>query len=118
MILQLLTIDHGLTSVIARGARKAKSPLKGLLQPFTPLQVSWYGRNELKTLRQADNDGRPYLLSAMPLWCGLYVNELLVKLLRRHDSSPTIFTLYQQTLAQLLQQSLLDIFYGLIIVFK
>ena len=43
-ILRLLTRDHGLCSVIAKGARRPKSRFGGLLEPFTDGVATFYTR--------------------------------------------------------------------------
>lgn len=51
-ILRLLTRDHGLCSVIAKGARRPKSRFGGLLEPFTDGIATFYAKEgrELHTL--------------------------------------------------------------------
>lgn len=51
-ILRLLTRDHGLCSVIAKGARRPKSRFGGLLEPYTDGVATYYAKEgrELHTL--------------------------------------------------------------------
>jgi DNA repair protein RecO (recombination protein O) len=96
--------EEGRIRAVARAVRRAKSTLKSLLQPFTPLLISWGGKHELVTLYQAEAHGRAHPLLAQRLLSGLYVNELLARLLQPHDPHPQLFAVYTQTL-QALQQS-------------
>jgi len=100
-ILDVLSRDHGRVSLVARGARAAKSRLKGILRPFLPLSLSWTGRSELGTLTGAEMHGAPISLGGDALLSGYYVNELLLKLVHRHDPQPEIFALYAATIARL-----------------
>lgn len=100
-LLELFTHDHGRVSVVARGAKGPRSRFKGLMQPFVPLLISWYGRSELMTLTAAEPNGMPHGLSGDTLLCGLYFNELLMRLLHRYDSHPCLFQAYQQALLTL-----------------
>ena len=45
--------------MVARGAKRPRSELRGLLQAFQPLLLSWSGQAELKTLREGRVARRP-----------------------------------------------------------
>lgn len=101
LLLELFTLDEGRIGVIARGAATAKGERKAILQPFVPLLATWGGRGELKVLRQLETAARPVLLPGKLLYCGFYLNELIMRLLRRYDPFPELFSLYDQVLKQL-----------------
>jgi DNA repair protein RecO (recombination protein O) len=101
LLIELFTRDHGRLSIMARGIRKARSSAAALLQPFTPLLISCQGKNELQTLTQAEPDGYLQVLSGKNLRCGFYLNELLMRLLPKHDSHAQLFEVYRQTLGEL-----------------
>ncbi len=98
LLLELFTVEQGRISLVARGARGSRSRYKGLLQPFVPLLISWYGKSELMTLTVAEADGVMFNLAGERLLCGFYLNELLMRLLHRHDAHPQLFMAYQQAL--------------------
>lgn len=98
LLLEVLSRDHGRVALVARGVRAPRSRLKGLLQPFVPLLLSWSGRSELMTLSTAEEEGNPIPLPAARLLSGLYVNELLVRLLQPYDPYPGLFEPYSQAL--------------------
>jgi len=100
-ILDILSLDHGRLSLVARGVRSAKSRLRGFLRPFTPLQLSWVIRSDLGTLTGAEMNGAPISLAGDALLSGYYVNELLLNLLHRHDPQPEIYAAYASTVAGL-----------------
>lgn len=101
LLLEALTRDHGRVGLVARGARGAKSRHRGVLQPFRPLLVSFTRRGELGTLGAVDQVAAPPPLGGEALYCGLYVNELIVRLLLRDDPHPEVFEQYRETLAGL-----------------
>ena len=101
MVAELFTRSRGRVALIARGARRPRSVLRGVLLAFQPLRLSWSGKSELKTLHKAEWDGRYRPLRGTALICGFYVNELLMRLLHREDPHETLFDTYQTTLAQL-----------------
>lgn len=100
-LLEVLTRDHGRVGAVARGARGSKSRWRGVLQPFRPLLVSYSRRSDLATLTAADQVAAPPALVGEALYCGLYLNELTLRLLPRHDAQPEVFQQYRETVAAL-----------------
>lgn len=100
-IAELFTAEHGRLGVVARGIRSQRSPWRALLQPFTPLAVSWQARGELGTLTDVEPKGRLTLPTGQRLVCGFYLNELLLRLLQREDPYPELFQRYAGTLVML-----------------
>lgn len=101
LLVDLLTMQFGRLTVVARGARSMKSKFRGILSPFLPLLVSFSGKNELRTLNQAETDGLSYDLGGRFLLSGFYLNELLIKLLHRYEACFEIYQIYKNTLAAL-----------------
>jgi DNA repair protein RecO (recombination protein O) len=101
MLVEAYSRDHGRIALVARGARRPRSALRGMLLPFQPLVLSWAGRGELRTLIRAEWRGRYSPLRGQALICGFYLNELLLKLLARDDPHEGLFTIYEDTLAAL-----------------
>jgi DNA repair protein RecO (recombination protein O) len=99
LLLELLTCTHGRVGVVARGARGPRSRTRGLLQPFRPLLVSWSGRGELVTLTGVEAGTPSPPLPPGRLMSGFYLNELLIRLLGRHDPQQELFGRYAGTLA-------------------
>ena len=101
LLLDVLSEDHGKLTLVARGARAAKSRLKGILRPFMPLRMSWFIKTDLGTLTGAELDGPPLTLTGDSLLSGYYLNELILHFLHRHDSQPEVFAAYRQTVQDL-----------------
>ena len=101
LIVDLFTRDFGRIGVVAKGAKRPHSKLRGALQTFQPLSTSWSGKSELRTLIDAEWVGGMLPLEKTALLCGFYLNELLVKLLARDDPHPVLFDQYVSTLNQL-----------------
>jgi len=91
----------GRLAPLARGARRPRSMLRGVLQAFQPLELSWFGGGEVKTLAKAEWLGGLPLLVGPGLLSGFYLNELLMKLLPREDAHPALFDAYGEALAAL-----------------
>lgn len=101
LIVDMFTRDYGRIGLVAKGAKRPHSKLRGVLQTFQPLATSWSGRAELRTLIDAEWVGGMLPLERTALLCGFYLNELLVKLLARDDPHPALFDHYVATLNQL-----------------
>lgn len=101
LILEIFTRDFGKLSVIAKGARRARSKFSGLLQPFRLLKLSWCGKSDLCTLTDAEIVPPLIHLSSNALYCGFYLNELLNRFLHRNDPDDQLFSVYGQTLSLL-----------------
>lgn len=104
LIIELFSRDHGRVALIARAARSARSPWRGLAEPFAPLSVSWARRGELGTLSGLETSGPRCELSGRSLYCGLYVNELLMRLIERDDPHDGLFDAYERALTGLVDQ--------------
>jgi DNA repair protein RecO (recombination protein O) len=101
LIVDLFTRDFGRIGVVAKGAKRPHSKLRGVLQTFQPLQLSFSGKSELRTLIDAEWVGGLLPIEKTALLCGFYLNELLVKLLARDDAHPKLFDHYVSTLNEL-----------------
>ena len=100
-LLELFTRAHGRVAVVARGARRPRSALRGALRPFVPLLVAWSARGELGTLRGVEAPAAAVGLEGGALLSGLYVNELVMRLTHRHDPHPELFDAYAGAVASL-----------------
>lgn len=104
LVLEVFSRLHGRVPLVARGARRPRSALRGLLMGFQPLLLSWFGKHELRTLHDAEWQGGQPQLQGTALMCGFYINELLLNLMARDDPHETLFDYYQQTLQRLAQE--------------
>lgn len=91
LLIELFSRDYGRVAMIARSARKRQSELRGVLVPFVPVSVSWYGGEELKMLHRAEWIGGWPQPQGQALFSGLYVNELLLRLTAREDAMPPLY---------------------------
>ena len=98
LIVEVLTREEGRMGLVARGARRPRSALRGLLQPFVPVLVRYSAKGELRTLMSAEWRGGLGALPASSLMAGFYLNELLIRLLPRQDPHPFLFQAYEQAL--------------------
>ena len=114
LILDVFTREKGRLALVAKGARRPNSPLRATLLPFHRLhlglvqsrrkdrQGAGEATQDIQTLRSADWAGGPAMLTGAALFSGFYLNELLMKLLARHDAYESLFDTYTETLPNLL----------------
>lgn len=107
-LVEIFSRDYGRLGLVARGIRSPKSKWRGELQPFTPLLLSWQIRGELGTLTDVECSRHAGLLSGPELYSAYYLNELLLRLLERHDPHPVLFEDYAAALAALHDQAALE----------
>lgn len=101
LIVELVTSGYGRVSAVVKGVRsqgKSAKLRRSLLQPFTPLSLGWSGNTDLKTVNRFEAAGAPVPLKGERLFSGIYVNELLTRLLHHYDEHPLWFELYEQVL--------------------
>ena len=98
LIVEVFSRDFGRVALLARGARRPRSALRGLLLAFQPLELAWAGKGEVQTLMKAEWQGGQPLLTGKALFCGYYLNELLMHLLPREDAHGRLYSVYAETL--------------------
>ena len=97
-LLDVFTQDYGRISLVAKGARSPRSKLQGVLEPFSPLIISWSGKGEVQTLTGAESVKHSINLLGKQIISAYYINELLQRLTTQHDPHPELFHLYKKTL--------------------
>jgi DNA repair protein RecO (recombination protein O) len=101
LVVEIFSRNCGRLGLVARGARRPRSPMRGLLMSFQPLLLGWGGKSELRTLYRAETVAGHQQLSGLNLLCGFYLNELVLKLLQREDAHETLYDAYDTALATL-----------------
>lgn len=101
LIIEAFSRRQGRTALIAKGARRPRSAMRGVLHAFQPLRMSWTGSGELNTLLAVEWQGGLPFLRGFGLMCGFYVNELILRLLPRDDAHETLFDAYALSLERL-----------------
>ncbi|MBA1145493.1 DNA repair protein RecO [Ectothiorhodospiraceae bacterium WFHF3C12] len=100
-IIEAFTENHGRVGLVGRGVRGQRSRLRGVLQPFGPLLLSWSGRGELATLTGAEPQGGALRIGGARVAAGFYLNELLMRLVRRDDPHPALYAAYREAISAL-----------------
>lgn len=103
LVVELFTREFGRISAIAKGARRPRAAMRGMLQSFQPLVATWSGKSELKNLHGVEWRGGLHVLHGQALICGFYLNELMLRLLPREDPHEALFEHYEEALRALAQ---------------
>ena len=109
LIVEFFTAQHGRVSAVLRGARGKKNVAKArskpntgqYAQPFSPVLISWFGNGGLKTIQKIEPAATGLMLKGHRLFSGLYVNELLTRLITAQDPHPNLYQHYQTLLIEL-----------------
>ena len=54
LVVDVFSRDFGRIGLVARGAKRPRSQLRGVLVEFQPLDLGWFGAGELRTLARAE----------------------------------------------------------------
>jgi DNA repair protein RecO (recombination protein O) len=101
LLVECFTKEHGRFPAIAKGARTGKNSAQAILQSFNPLNIRIVGKGEVKTLAGYEQDNGGLTLKGKGIYCGFYLNEMLVRILARNDPHEELFLHYEDTLRHL-----------------
>lgn len=103
-IVDFFCLEHGRVAGIARGIRTAKSTKKAYLQPFQPLQFTLSGRGELKNIGKLEASENALDLKGQAMFCGLYLNEIINRIMPKDMPAIELFQAYVLALKHLSEQ--------------
>lgn len=112
LILDLFCREQGRVVAVAKGAKRPYSQLRPVLMPFQRITVGFGSKRsddaEVWLLRQAEWAGGPAFCGGEALLPGFYLNELLMRLLPRHEPHTVLFEAYADVLQALGEPGLLQ----------
>jgi DNA repair protein RecO (recombination protein O) len=101
LIATFLTDSDGRQDLIVRSARSGRRRQSSSPLPFSLYELSWAGKGSLKNLQFFESLDATVPLTGQRLYCGLYLNELLYRLLSRHEPEPLLLQRYADALQAL-----------------
>lgn len=101
LLVDVFTHHHGRLRLLGKGARRGRHPLSHSLRPFNQVGLAWTGRGDLPVLTVAEPMDEAISLQGVALYCGFYLNELLLYLLPLQDAHDDVYPLYLDTLQRL-----------------
>lgn len=97
-LIDLFCQDVGKVSLVYKGGRSSTRLKRGMAQPFTLLQVNYFGKGSLKTVKSIEAQTQVLPLHGERLYIAMYINELLYRLLEAETACDGLFCSYQKTL--------------------
>ncbi|QHE85117.1 DNA repair protein RecO [Hydrogenophaga sp. BPS33] len=105
LVLEVFTRHHGRIALVAKGVKRPTSQFRPVLLPLQPLQLSWSGDAEVRTLKAAHWLGGHVMPTGEALISGSYLNELLMRLLARDDPHERLFDHFATAVQLLAEKS-------------
>ncbi len=109
LLVDFFTLKHGRVNGVLRGARgdnsKSQNKLRGIVQPFIPLEISWTGKSELVAIRHVEPANSYHSLNGNAILYGFYINELMARLVHMHDAHEDLYFAYEKLLNNLSESS-------------
>ena len=98
LILEVFTRHRGRVALAAKGVKRPTSNFRPVLLPLQPIKVSYTlgaeGNAEIHSLKAAEWMGGHVMPQGDALWSGMYLNELLMRLLARDDPYAALFDIF------------------------
>ncbi|QMV72735.1 DNA repair protein RecO [Comamonas piscis] len=98
LVLECFTRHRGRVALVAKGVKKPTSSFRPVLLALQPLRLSWgiagEAASDIHTLKSAEWVGGHTMPVGGGLLSGLYLNELLMRLLAREDPFANLFDIY------------------------
>ena len=104
LVLEVFTRHHGRIALVAKGVKRPTSQFRPVLLPLQALLLSWGGDAEVRTLKSAQWQGGHVMPTGEALISGVYLNELLMRLLARDDAHAALFDHYALTVQLLAER--------------
>ncbi len=101
LLLDIFSCEYGRLNLVAKGVRRNKRNVPALFQAYRNLNISWSGRSTLATLTDIEANDAGLKLEGEPMIAAFYLNELLMRLLHKHESQPKLFEAYFMALTRL-----------------
>ena len=109
LLLDLLTEHDGKISALIYSGNSVKSNKKAILQPFSPLSISYKGQSSLKKMTLVEAAGKSYSFRGHYLYSAFYLNELLVRLLGDGIPCPDLYHQFTLSLQALNAQEPIEV---------
>jgi DNA repair protein RecO (recombination protein O) len=102
LILEVFSREHGRINLIAKGAKRNKKQQGINHNLYQKYHMSWVAKSELGTLIDIELPSISGSLKAEIMMTGFYMNEILLRLLHKHESHPELFDSYDAAINRLI----------------
>lgn len=101
LILEVFSREHGRVNLLAKGAKRNKKRQGVSFNLYQQYQMAWIAKSELGTLTDIELTSLPVSLKPEIMMAGFYMNEIMLRLLHKHESHPELFDSYEETINKL-----------------
>ena len=105
LIVRLFTEDHGKVTVIAKGAKRSKSPFGSSLEPMNNLQVNYYHKEtrDIQLLKETSLEQTLFNIrgNMTKITIGFAIIEIMDKTSRENDANHILFRLVTRIITSL-----------------
>ena len=101
LILEVMSREYGRVSLVAKGAKRNKKHQGINFNLYQKYLMSWVSRSELGTLIDVEIASTMNSMSPQQMMTGFYMNEIVLRLLHKHESHPELFDSYDATIFEL-----------------
>jgi DNA repair protein RecO (recombination protein O) len=101
LILEVISKEYGRVSLIAKGAKRNKKQQGINYNLYQKYLMSWVIKTELGTLIDVELASGMNSLTPQQMMTGFYMNEIILRLLHKHESHPELFDSYDSTVVKL-----------------
>ncbi|MAJ91617.1 MAG: DNA repair protein RecO [Legionellales bacterium] len=102
LILEIFSRNYGRVNLIAKGAKKNKKYTSINFDPYQKYNISWINKIDLGILLEIESYSEMIKLASEKTMIGFYLNEIILKLLHKHEPYPELFDIYELTLKRLI----------------
>ena len=103
LILDVLSRDYGRVNLIAKGAKKNKKQQDIAFDLYQKYLISWVLKTELGTLTSIELARSLLMIKPDKILSGFYMNEIVLRLLHKHEAHPELFDAYERALNKLVE---------------
>jgi len=101
LILEVFSREHGLINLVAKGAKRNKKRQGVSHNLYQKYQMAWVSKSELGTLTDIELHHASDSLKSSAVMSGFYMNEILLRLLHKHEAHPELFDSYDVSIKNL-----------------
>jgi DNA repair protein RecO (recombination protein O) len=105
LILDVFSREHGRINLIAKGAKRNKKQQGVSHNLYQKYLISWVAKSDLGTLTDIEPVSMSNTLKSDLVLTGFYMNEILLRLLHKHESHPELFDSYESSINSLVKNA-------------
>lgn len=105
LILEVFSREYGRLNLIAKGAKRNKKKQGISYNLYQKYHISWVAKSELGTLTDIELASLSDPLRPELMMTGFYMNEIMLRLLHKHESHPELFDSYDSIIIQLINKA-------------